>query len=97
MTRSKVLIAFCGTFLLSAPAFAAAPDGARAGRTARASASIQAERAPAAGTQGEILRYRAREAASPNAKNYEGGDRVIVIGATTATIVLAVVLLVVLL
>lgn len=41
-------------------------------------------------------RYAAREAASPEAQAYRGGDT-LVIGATTATIILAIVLLVVLL
>jgi hypothetical protein len=91
MPRLKVLLALCLASLLSAATFATIPAGAST------SASAHAEGAPAPGTQPEILRYRAREAASPNAKNYEGGDRVVVIGATTATIVLAVVLLVVLL
>lgn len=41
-------------------------------------------------------RYAAREASSPNAQEYRGGDA-IVIGASTATVVLAVILLIVLL
>lgn len=41
-------------------------------------------------------RYAAREATSPRAEAYRGGDTII-IGATTATLVLAIVLLVVLL
>jgi hypothetical protein len=40
-------------------------------------------------------RYRAREASTPRAEAYRGGDA-IVIGATTATVVLAVILLAVL-
>lgn len=44
----------------------------------------------------DAARYAAKEANSPDAKNYRGGDTV-VIGATAATVILAVVLLVVLL
>jgi hypothetical protein len=40
-------------------------------------------------------RYAEREAASPEAQNYRGGDTV-VIGATTATAILAIILLIVL-
>jgi hypothetical protein len=41
--------------------------------------------------------YATREAAAPDAQNYKGGEGVVVIGASTATVVLAVILLVVLL
>lgn len=44
----------------------------------------------------DLSRYAAREAASPDATNYRGGDTV-VIGATAATAILAVLLLVILL
>jgi hypothetical protein len=44
----------------------------------------------------DLARYAARDAASPDAKNYRGGDTV-VIGATAATAILAVLLLVILL
>jgi len=44
----------------------------------------------------DLSRYAARDAASPDAKNYRGGDTV-VIGATAATAILAVLLLVILL
>lgn len=44
----------------------------------------------------DLSRYAARDAASPEAKNYRGGDTV-VIGATAATAILAVLLLVILL
>lgn len=42
-------------------------------------------------------RYAQREAQNPEAKKYRGGDAVIVIGAGTATIILAVILLIILL
>lgn len=44
----------------------------------------------------EDARYRARENASAEAQEYRGGDTLI-IGATTATIILAVILLIILL
>ena len=47
------------------------------------------------GSAQDEKRYAAREATSPEAKNYRGGD-VIVISATTALIILLVVLIVVL-
>jgi hypothetical protein len=51
---------------------------------------------PQAGEAAEEARYAEREAQSPEAQQYRGGDTV-VIGATTATIVLAVILLIVIL
>jgi hypothetical protein len=54
-----------------------------------------APRAPAARADAE--RYAAREAKDGKAKKYRGGDAVVVIGAGTATIILAVILLIILL
>jgi hypothetical protein len=54
-----------------------------------------ASRAPAMRADAE--RYAAREAKDNEAKKYRGGDAVIVIGAGTATIILAVILLIILL
>src|SRR3954447_374803 len=59
--------------------------------------SAQSPSAPQAATHADKARYAAKEAASPNAKDYKGGDDVVVIGASTTAVVLAVVLLVVLL
>jgi hypothetical protein len=53
--------------------------------------------APRPASSADRMSYATREAASPNAKNYKGGDAVVVIGASTATVILAVVLLIVLL
>jgi len=56
------------------------------------------ERAPrgtAAGSPAEAQRYARREAASPDAKNYKGGD-VVVISVTTAVIVLLAVIILIL-
>jgi len=61
--------------------------------------SAQRANAPAAprpASSADRAKYAAREAASPEAQAYEGGN-VIVIGASTATVILAVILLVVLL
>ncbi len=52
-------------------------------------------RGAALGTPGEDQRYAAREAASPDAKKYRGGD-VIVISASAVAIVLLIVLLIIL-
>jgi len=53
--------------------------------------------APKPASSADRQSYATREAASPDAKNYKGGDAVVVIGASTATVILAVVLLIVLL
>lgn len=89
-------------FSLSAfPALAADRAGTepqpRAAAAEQRTANAAAPASRAQGTQADIARYSERQAASPQAKNYEGGDSTVVIGASTATIVLAIVLLVVLL
>ena len=58
--------------------------------------SSTSESAAAKPSTNDLARYAAREAASPDAKNYRGGEPII-IGATAATAILAVLLLVVLL
>ena len=83
-----------------APAFAAEPADpsaqvAPAVTPGEAPRSVARRAKPA--TSAERERYAAREAASPGAKRYRGGDDVVVVGASTLTVVLAVVLLVVLL
>jgi hypothetical protein len=60
------------------------------------SSAVPSESVPAKASSDELARYAARDAASPDAKNYRGGDT-IVIGATAATAILAVLLLVILL
>jgi len=52
---------------------------------------------PRSVTSADREKYAAREAASPDAKKYKGGDDVVIIGASTVAIVLGIVLLVVLL
>jgi hypothetical protein len=98
---------------VAAPAFAkegavrapiAEQSSARAAVTSEGAATSEvtpsakprvASRAPAVRADAE--RYAAREAKDKEAKKYRGGDAVIVIGAGTATIILAVILLIILL
>jgi hypothetical protein len=68
----------------SAPAAPRASDKATAATTA-----------PVKSATDDKSRYAAREAASPQAKDYRGGDTV-VIGASTAAVILAVILILVL-
>jgi hypothetical protein len=80
------------TLALATPVYAA--DG----KSPTRSASESAERAPSgtvAGSDAEDRRYAMREAASPEAKNYKGGD-VVVISVTTAVIVLLAVIILIL-
>jgi hypothetical protein len=58
--------------------------------------AVANESTSAKSTSDDMARYAARDAASPDAKNYRGGDTV-VIGATAVTAILAVLLLVILL
>jgi hypothetical protein len=69
------------------------------GEPAAAPGKLRADppRAKKPASSAERESYAAREAAAPDAQNYKGGEGVVVIGATTATVVLAVILLVVLL
>ena len=64
--------------------------------TTLAAPSAASESTGAKASSDDLARYAARDAASPDAKNYRGGDTV-VIGATAATAILAVLLLVILL
>jgi hypothetical protein len=86
--------------LVAAPAFAvearpvAEPAPTTAGTTAP---EHRAPPARARATVSERSRYAAREAASPEARQYRGGDDVVIISASALAVVLAVVLLVVLL
>jgi hypothetical protein len=64
--------------------------------SATPAAKANAESSPRAkSAEADKSRYSAREAASPEAQAYRGGD-VIVIGASTAAVILAVVLILVL-
>src|SRR6185436_4256910 len=94
------------TFLMSVLAFEtqalAAPAPPRGNApSSTATPTTAPPRTPSAAapvSSADRARYAARDAATPGAKNYRGGDDVVIgIGATTATVVLAVILLVVLL
>jgi hypothetical protein len=61
----------------------------------RASDKAAAATTPVKSATDDKSRYAAREAASPQAQSYRGGDTV-VIGASTAAVILAVVLILVL-
>ena len=101
MPKSLSFIAFAGLCSLSSLSLAAtsSPDTT----AARSQASLVAKTSEKPATQAETkasksndeARYAAKEQASPNAENYKGGDTV-VIGATAATAILAVLLLIIL-
>ena len=87
--------------LASTGAKAATPAAAQTPQPSRASAAPRAQpatsaTAPKSSNAPDRDRYAAKEASSPNAKNYRGGDT-LVIGASAVAAILAVVLLVVLL
>ena len=94
-------LALLASMLLAVPAHASrvAPEAAGS----RAAARVETgQRAPVAargnpGTRAELRRYAQREAASPNARHYRGGDMVIYIGASALVVILVIVLLIVLL
>jgi hypothetical protein len=83
---------------------AASPPAATNARAAQTSKDAEpkngqranAARAPRSASEADRNNYAARESASPEAKVYQGGDSVVVIGASTVTVILAVILLVVL-
>jgi hypothetical protein len=85
------VVAMAGTPAASAPT----AHVAAAAATATHSATKHAPSSPKASAD-DRTRYAARDEASPQAKNYRGGDTV-VIGTTAVVAILAVVLLVVLL
>lgn len=102
MRKSLSFIAFAGLCSLSSLSLAAtsSPDTA----AARPHASLVAKKSEKPAVQAtetksakssDEARYTAKEQSSPNAENYKGGDTV-VIGATTATAILAVLLLIIL-
>ena len=53
--------------------------------------------APRTASSADRSRFAAKEAASPGAKNYKGGDDVVIISAGTTALILGIVLLVILL
>jgi hypothetical protein len=52
---------------------------------------------PQAGSNADRSKFAAKESASPGAKNYKGGDDVVIISAGTTALILGIVLLVILL
>jgi hypothetical protein len=110
--RSIPFFAFLAATALALPAHATPAEGShsstsstvastRAAQQPRAETGDKKERKaplaqPSAATPSEESRYARLEAESPRAASFEGGDTVIK-GATTATVVLAIILLVVLL
>lgn len=96
----KALIALICTALtfISAPAFAGTNTSTPEARSAATQTSPHAARAraPKPGSSAEMKRYQARQDASPNAKEFRGGD-VVVIGAGTLALALVIVLLIVML
>jgi len=85
--------------LTSAPAFAIARTGtlneANVAQPVPANKAHNAQTGRKAGGPEDVRRYQAREQSSPNAKNYKGGD-VVVISASAVAIVLAIILLIIL-
>ncbi len=86
--------------LLATPAMAAETGAAHTGPVpaARADAPtyvVPGRAAPA--TRADRSRYAAREAASPEAKQYRGGDDVVIISSGAVVLALVIVLLIVLL
>jgi hypothetical protein len=84
---------------LSSPAHAETATHAPSStaRAADPANRANAPSAPRAATDSDRAGYAAREAASPNAQKYKGGDDVVIIGAGTTALILGIVLLVVLL
>jgi hypothetical protein len=82
---------------LASTSHATSQHGATATQIADAPArALPGVSAGSKATSDDLARYAAKDASSPEAKNYRGGDTV-VIGATAATAILAVLLLVILL
>ena len=103
----RLSVAWFALALSAARAFAKegavrAPVTARADSNGVTTSEVAPSRAPAATrrapvVRGDAERYAARQAKDQKARNYRGGDAVVVIGAGTATIILAVILLIILL
>lgn len=94
----RALIAL-SLFMLATPAFATERDPVRsesapALHAAAPTQVLPGRAAPASRT--DRSRYAAREAASPEAKQYRGGGDVVIIGSSAVVIVLLVVLIIVL-
>lgn len=99
MLRKALLALICMALsLTTAPAFAGTNTQSPEARSAttQTSPNVARSRAPKPGSTAEMKRYQARQDASPNAKEFRGGD-VVVIGAGTLALALVIVLLIVLL
>jgi hypothetical protein len=94
----RALIAL-SLLMLATPAFATERDPVSSGAAtvlqAPAATRVLPGRATPA-TRSDRSRYAAREAASPEAKQYKGGGDVVIIGSSALVIVLLVVLIIVL-
>jgi hypothetical protein len=83
------------TLALVSPVYAANPGQSAPPAKSEPARSERAPPGTVAGSDAEDRRYALREAASPDAKNYKGGD-VVVISVTTAVIVLLAVIILIL-
>ncbi len=98
LSHMKLIGSLLGFLLVVSVVFGATASERRAPDTnvaVQTQTSAPASKGISRGLIADQERYAAREAASPNAKDYKGGD-VIVIGATTLAVVLLVVLIVIL-
>jgi hypothetical protein len=98
MDRMKTTLAAIFSVLISLQAMPARALPATSGNSPvqiQSAERASPARGVALGTHGEDQRYAAREAASPEAKKYRGGD-VVVISASAVAIVLLVVLILIL-
>ncbi|HTQ04821.1 MAG TPA: hypothetical protein VMI54_13240 [Polyangiaceae bacterium] len=85
--------------LLAAPVFGAEGEGAhgQSSPSLRDGPTYVLPGRATPATRADRSRYAAREAASPEAKQYRGGGDVVIIGSSAVVLVLVIVLLVVLL
>jgi hypothetical protein len=94
----RALLALSFLMMLAAPAFATERNPVRSesapALAAPATRVLPGRATPATGV--DRSRYAAREAASPEAKQYKGGGDVVIIGSSALVIVLLVVLIIVL-
>jgi hypothetical protein len=94
------LLITVGFLLTSPPAFARGELPARAPVSARAAEpqrKIVGYTTPRAMSPADAERYAARAANNPKARQFRGGDAVVIISASALAVILAVVLLIVLL
>jgi hypothetical protein len=106
MRKGTFSLFLAPVFLVASATASAAPfkPPAQAESAVKIAPEVSAEGAaprlatsPAPLSSSERERYAERQRNSPDAKQFKGGDATVVIGASTATVILAVVLLIVLL